>query len=71
MPQSNPPMKRDPRVDPKPGDVLRNHSTVRTVTSSANRWVTYYGPDREFELASSIYFWQKWAAEAEVIHAAE
>ena len=66
---------RDPRVDPKLGDVLRKDGRDRTVQKCVS-----YGPFRDVDIhyycdrhSCSIFLrnWRKWAKDAEVLHAAD
>lgn len=68
--------QRDPRVDPKPGDVLSVGGSQRQVDGVGCRfgtgeiqvgWVRSCGDSGSMSLKS----WKRWAAKAEVIRAAE
>lgn len=71
--------KRDPRVDPKPGDILRKGNRQRHVIKSAISgpgWMAYQTPtDMRRENGGMTLevreYWSKWAKNAEVIHAGE
>lgn len=76
------PSKRDPRVDPKPGDVLHKMTdpvmlliTERQVLpvpgGLSHEWVYYRVNDGRATRSTSLNKWRKWAKSAEVIHAAE
>lgn len=55
---------RDPRVDPRPGDVLMLDDVTRQVTGTEERFVTYsgfFGTMREKRGK-----WRRWAKQAEV-----
>jgi hypothetical protein len=70
------PGARDPRVDPKKGDVLKTRRYERTVHEPDPRFgipqavVMFY--DQEGFLDWRDYrMWRKWAKKAEVLHAAD
>lgn len=64
---------RDPRVEPKDGDVLRKDGAERHVfrirKSGGNWFDVYYGGGRRCRCTDST--WRAWAKDAEVIHAAD
>ncbi len=72
-------MQRDPRVDPRVGDVLRKKYQgrlfeargyiEREVSEVDDPDVCYVGPD-VCEPRVSIRSWRRWAKNAKVIHAA-
>jgi hypothetical protein len=70
--------KRDPRVDPKPGDVFRKGNRERHIIKSimaGNGWTAYQtGSDikrkRGGITVEALDYWHQWAKNAEVIHAA-
>lgn len=68
------PTKRDPRVNPKVGDVLMGlnggRSERRRVTA-ANRSHVLYMRGRMASHVKSLAEWESWARKADVIHAAE
>jgi len=57
---------RDPRVDPQPGDVLRKWGQNFTVSNNQMGLVTLVLP----YWRQGILFFQRWAADAEVMHIA-
>lgn len=62
---------RDPRTDPKPGDVVRNGLT-RDVSFSGARTVAWrYLENPGFVSTSTHKTWRKWAKNAEVLHHAD
>lgn len=63
---------RDPRVDPKPGDVLRKGKRVRTVlvVSKVFNRVTYTTASG-IETHVLLSYWADWADNAEVLNAAD
>lgn len=66
--------QRDPRIDPRNGDVLRFGKFLREVTGRSMHEVTYtrYSPSaRKPHQGCWISTWQDWARKAEVIHRAE
>lgn len=70
--------KRDPRIDPRPGDVLipvRGHKSPTLVTSIIEtlNWhvVEVAQPFIRKPLSVEFDTWLKWMDGAEVIHAAE
>lgn len=67
-------MKRDPRVDPKLGDVLQTEKFRRTVERIADGYIYYRrrGIDLTgYHNRTKIGGWMRWAKNAEVIHAAD
>lgn len=69
-------MKRDPRVDPKPGDILKRGKVLRRVTYGANAahgsaaLIRYTDGIKDFNCLLSS--WRRhWAKRAKVIHGAE
>jgi len=66
--------QRDPRLDPRPGDVLAlgKHRILHTVRH-VDRFVRYVVPVKKGDLscACKIAEWRIWLATAEVIHRAE
>lgn len=77
------PVIRDPRVDPKPGDILKNLARNKGIRRHLLRRVTYAaGPwkgwpdavrytDGIFDKYCQLQTWKRWAKSAEVIHVAE
>ena len=76
------PSERDPRKDPKPGDVLFGNNggrkERRTVTAVAAKMVMYTrGKRADGYMAKGtksmrpLRSWQSWAKDAEVIHRAD
>lgn len=66
-------MTHDPRIYPKPGDVIRKGAVTRTVCavpgySSNDVW--YWTKDPEVKRNCWITTWQDWAKKAEVLHVA-
>lgn len=62
--------KRDPRLDPKPGDVLRHALCKRvTVVELCDQRMAYEVWENAFD--TTLGQWRQWAKDAEVIHAAE
>jgi hypothetical protein len=68
---------RDPRVDPKPGDILRRGRQQRRVCivgpfiKASVHGIHYVGSDKRVMHWIIPEGWKRWAATAEVIHAAE
>lgn len=66
-------MKRDPRVDPKPGDVLiygpQWQSERTEVLSADGKHVTHTVGASAFPVP--IHKWREWMRSAEVLHAAD
>ncbi len=64
-----PPDKRDPRVEPRVGDQLKNGRQWRQVSGIVPgvRYMTNSGKDKWVPM----YTWQSWAKNAEVLHAAD
>lgn len=67
--------ERDPRVDPRPGDVLRNSSKRRHIERVGNEFNPHFvsgievfnsGYGREFSVLTTAGWW-RWAKSAEVI----
>ena len=72
------PSERDPRKDPKPGDMLRNHGRTRTVREVCRNGDIGWSGDppassRKKRIGNVIGAkgWQSWAKDAEVIHASD
>jgi hypothetical protein len=73
--------KRDPRINPQPGDVLRDGPLVATVTKALKTRVDYdlTQPNHPSPLYRAPMHchqtiksgWRKWAKDAEVLHVAE
>ena len=70
--------ERDPRTDPRRGDVLKREQEMRVVTTHQSERRVWYGefvfiPDRGFNAFAKceIEDWPKWATDATVIHRAE
>lgn len=59
-------MGRDPRVEPRAGDVLQSHSRI-TVSGRTPRWVVYTRKDLNF--AMRLTQWKKQMRTATIIHA--
>lgn len=74
---TTPHVKRDPRVDPKPGDVLRGEKSDRYVGklySDGLIGFTYWqraSSGSGNDCYCSLKAWLKWANNAEVIHCAD
>jgi hypothetical protein len=68
--------ERDPRTDPRVGDVLEDKNEVRTVEEVwANGDVDYWTdswkwPSRGFKSATGVA-WQTWARDAQIIEQAK
>ncbi len=62
---------RDPRVDPKPGDVLAKDSRVREVVRVGRLVIVFRFQFGWKEYERLIPNWPIWAHDAEVLHAAE
>jgi hypothetical protein len=69
---------RDPRIDPKPGDVLRKSASTVTIDRISAHGVTYTFDGLPSEMPPMTRWdrpflpeWRKWAATAEVISRAE
>jgi hypothetical protein len=70
MPKS----ERDPKTDPRPGDVLLGSGSRRSVIRSGcpSLWQMYRSPGHGNEvLTCTNEEWQKWAANAGIIKQAE
>ena len=70
------PADRDPRVDPRPGDVVRKGRITRFVTEGYRGRIVYAKRVSEVPRASGsfscwITTWQDWARNATVLHVAE
>lgn len=75
------PAKRDPRVDPEPGDVLSGlngyrHEKRRVICvllseSQKDSRHVFYSLGQVRTAVKSLDEWQSWARKADVIHAAE
>lgn len=66
------PNERDPRVDPRPGDVLAKQ-VPRTVTrvEAWRVWYSYPIKSRIMEFSETMNAWRKWAATAQVVKRGE
>jgi hypothetical protein len=65
-------MTRDPRIDPRPGDVVAKDQISRTVISRRGGAITYVSLGRRKGVYDCwITTWTAWARTSEVIHAAE
>jgi len=71
-------MTRDPRIDPRPGDVLRRPRQQRMVLVRYFGGVNYAlvpGTKPNYGLPhfkwSDLASWRKWAKTAEVVHVAD
>lgn len=68
------PADRDPRTDPRPGDVLRTSRDERIVNAVTKTYVEVH-TKRIYQGANWLYpslgQFRKWAKNAEVIHRAE
>ena len=53
-----PPIERDPRIDPRPGDMLRGNGQVRRVTAREGDRVRCASGDYDFRMR--LENWQKW-----------
>ena len=64
--------ERDPRTDPRPGDVLRGKSTyhvkTRTVTRRDTVAICWRLGRQPYEFRTATHAFCDWAATAEVIH---
>jgi hypothetical protein len=58
--------ERDPRVDPRPGDKVRDCVVCRRYDLT----LTYHDAQGNLE-SCSLESWRKWGKDAEVIHAAD
>ena len=69
--------KRDPRQDPKVGDVLQTSEGVRRevrfieLPNRENPDITYFSPPRNRKMYIFRSNWRKWAKDAKVIRAAD
>lgn len=65
--------KRDPRIDPKPGDVLAKNGKKRTVLFlvPCGSWADIYYQSQGRKVRCYSGTWRDWAKGAEVFHAAE
>lgn len=67
--------ERDPRINPRRGDVLKRERQMCVVTTQQNETSVRYGsffPGMRYVVdTSEIEEWRKWAAQATVIHRAE
>lgn len=63
--------ERDPRKEPRPGDVVRKGQITRTVTEFDQNNVRYRSSVRSMIGFCWITTWQTWAAGAEVIDRGE
>ena len=72
--QMSEPAARDPRTDPKVGDILSRDGLAREVLRiipCGHHWdVEYYSPTRQRIGKCWRFTWKRWANNAEVIHAA-
>lgn len=57
---------RDPRLDPRAGDVLAVRSDVRCVLDRDDYRITYTFPHKSAERSIPLVVWQAWARAAEV-----
>lgn len=57
---------RNPRLDPRPGDVLRRDYQLRRVVSLRGVWVKY-ATENGKQYNDAINPWRSWAAKAEVV----
>jgi hypothetical protein len=64
-------MTRDPRIDPRAGDVVSSVGLPCTVTAATRMSVEYETPDYPVARQVSRGAWRRWAAEAKVIKRAE
>jgi hypothetical protein len=64
---------RDPRKDPRPGDVVGKAEISRTITDVTAVWVRFERvvKGRTYSRWNRHRVWRKWAKGAEVIHAAD
>lgn len=61
--------KRDPRIEPKPGDVVKVRNEARTVIElfpNGLRWKSFWSENN-----CMFRTWQRWAKGAEVVTKAE
>ncbi len=63
--------ERDPRVDPRPDDILTKASGARVIVMAWAGGVKYRALGAVDETWTTLDEWRKWAKNAEVIHAAE
>jgi hypothetical protein len=72
MPHDNRPLvskaKRDPRVEPRPGDILRrNELTRKVVEVKKHAIVVWMWPPYLAHHYSWMHNWKRWAENAEVV----
>lgn len=68
MPQEN---SRDPRIDPRKGDILCVEGRVREVTHQEDSYCVYRFQFGWKTYTPSLKHWRRWAANAKVIRRAE
>lgn len=70
--QSPKPTERDPRVDPRPGDIVTvpGNLPFHVLESSPGSICGRFGPGMRGSLCALPY-WRKWAATAEVVRRGE
>ena len=65
-------MSRDPRVDPRPGDVLEKNSLSRTVLDVRGMDIVWGRRDSTSKPNIAwISTWREWARTATILHTAE
>ena len=64
-------MSRDPRHDPKPGDVLRKPGMQFLVSKVTATRINFYCCCCQASDYFSASSWREWAKDAEVLHASE
>lgn len=57
---------RDPRVDPKAGDVIYRDGSFRTVIRKRGHYVVFNQSPRDADESEPINSWRNWASKAEV-----
>ena len=62
---------RDPRTDPRPGDVIARAGRPRTVVYRSQWGTVIYDTRKQSQLRCTLATWKKWARGAEVTRAFE
>ena len=62
---------RDPRVDPRPGDVVRKGQRERTVSKRCGSSIDYIEGKTNRERNCWITTWEEWCRKSDVLHVAE
>lgn len=66
-------MKRDPRMDPQPGDIVRKEGKTRRVAERKGGDIKYFAGDADGRRAEGfpkfcwITTWRSWCKDAEVL----